>query len=229
MKLTRHRTPFPPVLILLFIALFTCPFTLLAHQLDEYLQATLVVIEPDRVRLQINLTPGVAVAEQVLALVDRDRDGVISTNDAASYCELVKRDLIVRLDERVMKLKCTASYFPGPSELRTGWGFIQMEFSAAPGSLAVGDHTLAIENRHFANISVYLVNAAQPAPSSVQIKDQTRNDNQSTAEIRFTLPAARKSSGVVGIAALSLVLLGSVCTVTPAIRVMCRIGSRNRK
>jgi hypothetical protein len=194
-----------------FVALFTYPSTLLAHQLDEYLQATLVVIEPDRVRLQINLTPGVAVAEQVLALIDRDRNGVISTNEAVAYCELLKRDLIVRLDQRELKLKCTASYFPGPAELRTGWAFIQMEFSATPGSLTVGEHSFRIENRHLANISVYLVNGAQPASSSVQIKKQTRNQNQSTAEIRFTLQRPRKSFGGLGLVALLLVLLVSVC------------------
>jgi hypothetical protein len=217
MKSTRHKYLFPlftPVHILVFVVLFTYPSTLLAHQLDEYLQATLVVIEPDRVRLQINLTPGVAVAERVLALIDTDRDGVISTNEAAAYCELLKRDFIVRLDQRDLRLNCTASYFPGPAELRTGWGFIQVEFSSRPGSLAVGEHSVVIENRHLANISVYLVNAAQPASSSVQIKKQTRNQNQSTAELRFTLHERRKSFGAVGILAPLLVVLGSVCTAT---------------
>jgi hypothetical protein len=52
-----------------------------AHRLDEYLQSTLVAIEAGDVRLQINLTPGVAVAAQVLALIDRDRDGAISRKE----------------------------------------------------------------------------------------------------------------------------------------------------
>ena len=61
-------------------------------RLDEYLQATLVAIESSGVRLQVNLMPGVAVADQVLAVIDRDRDGMISTNEAAAYAELLKRD-----------------------------------------------------------------------------------------------------------------------------------------
>jgi hypothetical protein len=172
------------------------PCTVFAHQLDEYLQATLVVIEPDRIRLQINLTPGVAVAEQVLSLIDRDHDRLISTNEAAAYCELLKRDLIVRLDGRDLKFKLTASYFPGCDELRTGWGFVQMEFSA-DGRLAAGAHTLTIENRHMASKSVYLVNAAQPTYSSIQITKQIRNENQSAGEIQFTYQPPASSSRLI--------------------------------
>jgi hypothetical protein len=188
MKSTGHKSLFslfPPVHLSILIAFLTSTSTIFAHRLDEYLQATLVVIEPDRVRLQINLTPGVAVAEQVLALIDRDRDGLISTNEAVAYCELLNRDLIVRLDQQDMKLKLITSYLPGPAELRTGLGFIQMEFSATPGRLAAGAHTLTIENRHLASLSVYLVNAAQPASASLQITRQIRNENQSVSEIQF--------------------------------------------
>jgi hypothetical protein len=185
---------FSPVL---FFILFAVPSMVFAHRLDEYLQATLVVIEPDRVRLQINLTPGVAVAEQVLAQIDRNRDGAISTNEAAAYCELLKRDFTVRLDQQDVKLTLIACYFPGPAELRTGLGFIQMEFSGSPGRLAAGAHTLTIENRHLASLSVYLVNAAQPASTGLQITRQIRNENQSLSEIQFRiqpLPTTRTQS-----------------------------------
>jgi hypothetical protein len=157
-----------------------------AHRVDEYLQATLVVIEPSSLRLQINLTPGVAVADKVLAAIDRDRDGAISTNEAAVYAESLKRDLTLRLDRRDLELKLTASTFPAPAELRTGWGIIQMEFAATPGPLAAGAHRLTLENRHLTSVSVYLINAARPRSGTVQINSQKRNDNQSTGEIEFS-------------------------------------------
>src|SRR4051812_11720493 len=50
-------------LILLLLAL---PCAVFGHQLDEYIEATLVAIEPGDIRLQINLTPGVEIADQVL-------------------------------------------------------------------------------------------------------------------------------------------------------------------
>lgn len=170
----------------LLLALLSLPSDAFAHRDDEYLQATLVVIEPREVRLQINLTPGIAVAEQVIALLDRNRDGVISTKEAAAYTELLKRDLTVRLDGRNSELKLTASEFVPPAELRTGSGIIQIEFSASFGPLAAGSHSLTLENRHLTRISVYLINASQPRFATVQITRQKRNDTQSAGEIGFT-------------------------------------------
>jgi len=146
----------------------------------------LVAIEPSSVRLQINLTPGVAVAEQVIAQIDRDRDGEISENEAAAYAESLQRDLTLRIDGQKFDLTLTASEFVPPEELRTGSAIIQMEFSATFGRLAAGFHRLTLENRHLTAMSVYLINAVQPRLATVQITRQKRNDNQSVGEIEFT-------------------------------------------
>jgi hypothetical protein len=175
----------------LLLALLAVPSAVFAHRDDQYLQATLVVIEPSGVRLQINLTPGVAVAEPVLTEIDRDRDGAITKHEAASYAKLLKRDLTLRMDGRKLDLKLSASEFVPPAELRTGSGTIQMEFSAISGALAAGRHRLTIENRHLTKMSVYLINAAQPRFATVQIDRQNRNDNQSAGEIEFTFHPLR--------------------------------------
>jgi hypothetical protein len=165
-----------------FLALATGTF---AHPLDVYLQATLVAIEPNEIRLEMNLTPGVQVADQVLGLIDRNRDGVIATNEAAAYAALLEGELVVRLDGRIVETKLAALDFPETGELRTGWGIIQLEFSVNPGSLAPGPHKLTLENRHNPVASAYLFNAARPASASIQVTGQKRNENQSTGEITF--------------------------------------------
>jgi hypothetical protein len=170
---------------LLLLALLAFPSAVSAHRLDEYLQATLVVIEPGEVRLQINLTPGVEVAAQVLTRIDRNRDGVISPKEAAAYAEMLKRDLTVRVDERKADLKLTASRFCEPAEVRTGSGIIQLEFSAIAGPFASGPHKLTLENRHLPTASVYLFNAAKPKSGSIRITAQKRNETQSAGEIEF--------------------------------------------
>ncbi len=175
----------------LLLALLAFPPAVFAHRDDQYLQATLVAIEPGGVRLQINLTPGVAVAEQVRAQIDRDRDGAISENEAAAYAKLLKRDLTLRIDGRNLALKLTASEFVSPEELRTGSGIIQMEFSAILSPLAAGPHRLTLENRHLTAISVYLINAVQPRVPTVHITRQKRNQDQSTGEIEFTFDPSR--------------------------------------
>jgi hypothetical protein len=176
---------------LLLLTLLVFPPAVFGHRLDEYLQATLVVIEPDRVRLQINLTPGVTVAEQVLAQIDGDRDGAISRKEGAAYADLLKRDLIVRLHQQNVVLKLTGSDFPKPAELRAGLGIIQMELTSTLGLLAAGVHTLTFENRHQPTVSVYLFNAAKPKSGSVQITTKKRNQNQSAGEIEFTYERLR--------------------------------------
>jgi hypothetical protein len=171
--------------LLLLLALLALPSVVFAHRLDEYLQATLVAIEPRGVRLQINLTPGVDAASKVLGKIDRNGDGGISKNESAGYAELLKRDLTIRLDGRELKLKLTAFKFPAPTELRDGLGIIQLEFFAPFSSLAAGAHKLQIENRHLPALSVYLLNAAQLKTRKIQITRQKRTDNQATGEIEF--------------------------------------------
>ena len=180
----------------LLLALLAFPCAVFAHRDDQYLQATLVAVEPSGVRLQINLTPGVAVAEQVLAQIDRDRDGAISKNEAAAYAESLRRDLTLRIDGRKLDLNLTASEFVPPEELRTGSGIIQMEFSASFGPLVTGPHSLTLENRHLTTISVYLINAARPRFATIEITRQKRNENQSAGEIEFTFHPLRPKIAV---------------------------------
>ena len=169
------------------------PSVALAHRLDEYLQATLVAIEPGSIRLHIHLTPGVAVAGQVLALADRNHDGMISAEEAAAYAELLQHDLRVRLDRQRVQLRLAASDFPEPAELRTGSGVARIEFALKLSPLTAGSHTLAIENRHLPAISVYLLNAALPKSRAIRVTSQKRNDNQSVGAIEFTVQPEAKS------------------------------------
>ncbi len=71
-----------------------------------------------------------------------------------------------------------------------------LELGVKPASLAPGRHVLAIENRHFRSIGVYLLNAALPSSRTIAIVRQTRNDEQSAGEIEFTvaptIPASRR-------------------------------------
>jgi hypothetical protein len=138
---------------------------------------------------------------------------VISTNEAAGYAEVLKRDLVVRVDQRNLELKPAASQFPPPAELRTGWGIIQMEFSVAPRRLAEGAHKFTLENRHLPDASVYLFNAAPPKSRSIQIIGQRRNENQSEGEIEFSFHPPTNPYRTIGIFAFL-----SACLVVQSLR-----------
>ncbi len=106
------------------LALFALPSSALAHRLDEYLQAALVSIEPADIRLSMNLTPGIEVADEVLAQIDWNRDDAISAGEEATYAELLRRDLVLRLDDVAVELQVIVVAIPLPGELRTGEGII---------------------------------------------------------------------------------------------------------
>jgi hypothetical protein len=198
-------------ILLLLMALIATPFDGRAHQLDEYLQATLVSIEPDAVRVQINLTPGAAIARRLVDTIDRDRDGTISTNEERLYVEELKRDLSLRLDGRAVELKLAASDFPATAEMLTGWGIISMEFRGKLGALSPGLHKITLENRHLPAMSGYLFNAAPAKSEFVKITAQKRNMNQSRGEIEFGYEPAmgplRASVVVPAVGPLLVVLL----------------------
>ena len=191
----------PRRLPLLIFVLLPLPSIAVAHQVDQYLQATIVAIEPDGVRLSINLTPGVMAAEPVLGLIDGNHDGAISAGEAEAYAELLKRDLTVRVDQRDFEVKLAGFSFPTPADLRTGWGIIRLEFAVAPGAagsdtLGAGTHTFSLENRHLPEVSAYLFNAARPKSGRASVIRQKRNDNQSAGEIEFTVdPPAKRFTG----------------------------------
>jgi hypothetical protein len=179
---------------LLLVGLVALQSAVIAHRLDEYLQASLLAIEPGGIRLQINLTPGVIVAEQLLARIDRDGDGAISRKEASAYGEELRGDLTARLDGHNIELKFTGFNFSEPAELRAGIGILQCEFSATAVSMTAGAHKLTLDNRHLPAISAYLVNAEKPKAASVRIITQKRNQNQSASEIDFSFDPAAKDS-----------------------------------
>ncbi len=56
-----------------------------AHRLDEYLQATRLSVALDRIELEIDLTPGVSIAERIVTAIDTDRDGRFSPAESDAY------------------------------------------------------------------------------------------------------------------------------------------------
>src|SRR4051812_41091770 len=55
------------------------------HQLDEYLQGTLLSIEDGRILVQMRLTPVVEVLPIVLTSIDSDRHGILSQAEQSGY------------------------------------------------------------------------------------------------------------------------------------------------
>jgi hypothetical protein len=164
--------------------LLTMAAPLSAHRLDEYLQATLLSVEKDRLQVSLRMIPGVAVAPAVIWSIDTDRDGLLSEAERQTYARRVLGDLSLRIDGRALQPRLVSVTFPNTAEMEEGLGEIHIEFTAdlPRGS---GDRKLVLENHHQSRISAYLVNVLAHPDKDIRIAAQTRNRNQSLYELDY--------------------------------------------
>jgi hypothetical protein len=184
-----------------------------AHRLDEYLQAARIAIEPDRARIELDLTPGAAVADAVLADIDRDRTAAISPDEAAAYAGAVRRALRLEVDGTPLLLELGTTRFPDVEDMRKGEGVIRLELSAALPPLAAGPHHLLYRNSHHPEIAVYLANALVPASERVSITAQRRDADQREVIVDYVLDANRAGTAqgwYAAAAAGALLAIGSL-------------------
>ena len=159
---------------------------LYAHRRDELLQAARIGIAADRVELELSLTPGVAVADDVIGTIDRDRDGVFSPEEQRLYTNQVMAAIELRIDGHMVKMHTGTSAYPLPDELRDGDRSIELGSTAAFPELSSGPHEIAFNNSFRGDISVYLANALKPDSGRITIASQHRDPTQRTLAIGFT-------------------------------------------
>ena len=159
-----------------------------AHRLDEYLQATRVSIDRDRVGLEIDLTPGASVAPRILALIDTNRDNQISAAEGESYARQVIGAIALLVDGRPEAVTLVESWFPEVGDINQGVGTIRLRATAKHAPAAAGRHQISYLNSHRPEASVYLVNALVPEDPRVRIADQHRDQAQHglTVDYRVT-------------------------------------------
>jgi len=161
-----------------------------AHRLDEYLQAARLAIEIDRIELQLELTPGVAVVDAILADLDRDRDGRISASERSAYVSGVTKGVTLEVDGHPLQAHPVASTFPDVAALRTGEGTITVRWAATLPELSVGAHTVFFRNAHRREMSVYLANALAPVNRRITITAQRRDADQRALTIAYRVLGA---------------------------------------
>jgi hypothetical protein len=180
-----------------------------AHRLDEYLQATRVSVSVDRIRIELDLSPGVAVADAVIRAIDTNGDGVISDDEASDYAATVLQAVTLTADARPVALRLDARVFPAMDSMRAGLGMIRLAASADVPARA-GHRELAITNAFQPAIGVYLVNALVPSDSRITITAQRRDPLQRTLALDYDVSARRAWIGWSGaaIAVIGLLLIG---------------------
>ena len=180
-----------------------------AHRTDEYLQAARLAIDPARVQIELDLTPGIALAERVLADIDRDRDGSLSAEEQRAYGTLVLSALTLEVDGTPVRPQLAATSFPEAEAVRRGEGTIRLHSAATLPRQSSGVHQLLFRNRHQPERSVYLANALVPESHHVTVTAQRRDENQTELTIDYLVraaPARPRAAWLLGLIAAATVL-----------------------
>lgn len=158
-----------------------------AHRREDSLQAARIGLAPDRVRVTLDLTPGLAVAGPFVAALDRDRDGSLSADEQRRYAQQLAGALSIELDHASVHLRVTAHSFPDLAAVRRGEGTIRLTVEATLPRLSAGSHRLRFRNAHRAGHSAYLANALVPESADVSVTAQTRARDQSELTIEYAV------------------------------------------
>jgi hypothetical protein len=156
-----------------------------AHRIDEYLQATVLSLETNRVTASMRLIPGVLVAPSVIATIDTNHDGVFSKDETNAYAERVLQDLSIAIDGRSLKAQLDASTFPNALQLRDGLGEILIRYHVDLPASNDASRRFRLANHHLNTGSVYLVNVEVPQVPGLSIVGQKRNLQQSLYELDY--------------------------------------------
>jgi hypothetical protein len=186
-----------------------------AHRRDEFLQAARLDVEPGRVELELDLTPGIAVAAATIEDLDRDGDKVLSDDEKRAFAVRAMDAVVMELDGRAVHLELNGSTFPRLNDFRRGEGTIQLHAIATLANQADGDHRLSFRNTGHRDGSVYLANALVPTSDRITITTQRRDPMQRDLAIDYVL---RRGS----VTSAPSVVLGALSVVTALAALLMR-------
>ncbi len=116
-----------------------------AHAPDEYGHNTYISITADGLRLEMHLTPGPLVGEQLVSVIDANHDGSFSSDEITQYGQRIARDLVVSVDSTNRPVTLIALTKPTPLDVRSGSG--ELVFTAiAPGPKPI--KTFSFQDNH---------------------------------------------------------------------------------
>jgi len=160
-----------------------------AHRRDEYLQAARLAIDPDKVDLEIDLTAGIAVSDQILAEIDRDNDGSISAAEGHDYSDRFLRAIALDVDGIPLRVELVDTRLPAIETVRNGEGTLRVRAIASMPRLRAGRHHLRYRNDHRSDLGAYLANALVPTSDRVAIVSQRRDLDQRELVVDYGLGA----------------------------------------
>jgi hypothetical protein len=155
-----------------------------AHQLDETLVASLILLSPTRVSVQVDITPGALLARDVHALIDVDSDGTISPAEETDFGHLWAKQARVEVDGASGLLRAVTLEVPDLETLLSGNGIIRI-LGVVDVVQDAGSHVFSFESGSSMPSSVFAVNALKPHDDQIRIVRQDRDFRQQAYSVQY--------------------------------------------
>lgn len=180
-------TSWPALALVLGLWLALGPATALAHPLDEVLQGTYLTLSPQQIEVELDITPGVLVAPQVLSQLDPNGDGEIVETEAQAYAAVVLRGLHLAVDGQPLTLALSRVEKPTVLSVQAGYGLTRIFATAALPESATGSSELTYRNDYQPAKSAYQVNAFVDSGAAVSLGAPQRDSIQQSMSMAYTI------------------------------------------
>lgn len=183
-----------PFLVGLLACLLTglLPQRALAHPADAYLQATYITVTSTQIAVELDLTPGVLVAPQILPQLDTNGDEQISEAEGRAYVTTVLRSVVLQVDGKPRPLTISQLELPPYLNLQAGYGTIRVFTTATLPAGMTGTHQLAYQNNYAPVGSIYQVNALLDQAGTVTLDKPNRDALQQSMTIDYVTSAPQR-------------------------------------
>lgn len=172
-------------LVGLLSGLLLRPTPVAAHSLDQFLQASYLTLGAKQVDLELDLTPGLMVAPQVLQSLDSDGNQQISESEGRAYAETLLQNISLEIDGQVYTLRLTSLELPTFLNLQAGYGTLKVFAQTDALPTTTNTHRLFYKNSNQLTGSVWQVNAFVEDGAAFSLGPQNRDDLQQTLTVAY--------------------------------------------
>lgn len=174
-------------MLLLLVGLLAFPMVALAHPLDVYLQATYITVAPTQIVVELDLSPGVLVAPQVLPLLDPNGDQQIADAEGQAYVDAMLRNVVLQVDGKPLALAVTKIDMPPYLTIQAGYGTIRVFTTAMLGNGMTGAHQIDYKNNYAPTGSAYQVNSFVDKGVAITLGKQNRDSIQQSMTMGYVI------------------------------------------
>lgn len=188
-RATRPRISFV-FAMLAVVTLAWWPRTAAAHP-EHFAQSAYLRLDPEHVKVELDMSPGSKVASAVVALIDTNHDGRIDDAEGRAYAGVVLAALTLQVDGEARALALAESHYPPADHLATGEDKLSLAFVATFPALAPGPHQVRFANGYHPVESAYLAHTFTETKLVILGKQARDATNQTlTADYRIDAPAS---------------------------------------